>query len=103
MHQIPHGIPGQLNIYVLDRESDITSFGRHNRLLVSEEIRTGLIHIREDDIGLPESTEIDRMRVACKTYQRMHPANTRLELVEFVQYDDGRRKEFTYRQVPVRH
>lgn len=68
-----HGIPGQLNAYRLDAESDITGCGKHNRLLVFKNNRSGEIEIREDDIGLPWSTEEDRQKVACETYQRMHP------------------------------
>lgn len=101
--QQPHGVPGQINVCVLDADSDITSHGKHNRLLVFMDRQSGQIEIREDDIGLPWSTEKDRRRVACSTYQRMHPKNTRLiyqkseqspngkNVWHFYEIDNGRR------------
>jgi len=77
-HQEPHGVPGQFNVCVLDKDSDVTSFGKHNRLAVFLDRSAGSIEIREDDIGLPWSTEADRQKVACRTYQRLHPKNSRI-------------------------
>ena len=77
-HNQPHGISGQINVCVLDVDSDITSFGKHNRLLVFKDCKSGQIEIREDNIGLPFSTEKDRRRVANQTYQRLHPKHTKL-------------------------
>lgn len=71
----PHGIPGQMNIYVLDRDSDITGYGTHNRLTVFGD--GGLIEVREDLIGLPAATEAHRQRVL-RGWQRLHPRGTRL-------------------------
>lgn len=85
-----HGVPGQINVLVLDVDSDITSKGKHNRLLVFLDRQSGQIEIREDDIGLPWSTEKDCRRVACLTYQRMHPKNTRLIYQKSEQSPNGK-------------
>lgn len=74
----PHGVPGQVNICVLDVDSEITSCGKHNRLLVFLDRTTNQIEIREDVIGLPMSTEKDRIKVANLWGQRMHPKGYRL-------------------------
>ena len=77
MKHEPHGVPGQCNIYTLDVDSEITSFGKHNRLLVFGN-RDGTVTIREDlREDLPLSTEVDRQRAA-KGYQRIHPRFSRL-------------------------
>lgn len=73
-----HGVPGQLNVYKLDVDSDITGIGKHNRLMVFKNHRSGDIEIREDDIGLAWSTEEDRQIVACETHQRMHPQGSNI-------------------------
>lgn len=88
--QQTHGVPGQINVCVLDVDSGITSHGKHNRLLVFMDRQSGQIEIREDDIGLPWSTEKDRRRVACRTYQRMHPKNTRLNYQKSEQSPNGK-------------
>lgn len=79
--KVPHGVPGQLNICVLDTDSDVTDYGRHNRLIVMGDLGPGdkvvSVTIREDLRGLPLSTEEDRMRVAMG-WQRQHPQRTRL-------------------------
>lgn len=64
----PHGVIGQLNIYVLDRESSLTNFGRHARAIVFRDVATGRISIRVDrtnfDAGLPEPNRSDLMKLA---------------------------------------
>lgn len=81
MKQEHHGQPGHLNVFVLDQESEVTSFGKHNRLVVGREVDSGEIVVREDiKHGLSMSTEEDRQRVA-KGYQRMHPKGTSLKLI----------------------
>jgi hypothetical protein len=74
-----------LNVYTPDIKSDITSKGKHNRLLVFKD--GNAIEIREDYQGLPMSTESDRMRVANDTYQRMHGKGSYLNLVDVFDYD----------------
>jgi hypothetical protein len=76
-----HGVPGQINTFILDVDSEITSFGKHNRLLVFLDPQTGHIEIREDDIGLPSSSEEDRRKVANSSSQRMHPKSTKLSFL----------------------
>jgi hypothetical protein len=76
----PHGIPGQFNVYVLDRESDVTNYGKHNRLLVLGNVDNGQVMVREDHIGLPSATETDRQRVL-NGWQRQHKRGTRCVLV----------------------
>lgn len=60
-----HNMPGQLNGYVLDIDSSITSYGKHNRLLVGRGTgqEQNLVTIREDKRGFPLSTEKDRRKV----------------------------------------
>ena len=82
-----HGLADQLNIYTLDVESDVTSFGKHNRLVVFLDNATKHIEIREDIRGLPSSTEKDRQRVA-RGCQRLHPRGTRLRFVSSDQWTD---------------
>lgn len=60
-----HGVSGQLNVFVLDVDSVVTSYGEHNRLCVFLP-RGGEVYIREDLHGLPESTEAQRRTVALK-------------------------------------
>lgn len=75
-----HGVPGQLNGYVLDIESDITGYGKHNRLLVSGHPDGRQITVREDRRGLPNSEECDRQKVL-HGWQRSHPKGKTLRLV----------------------
>lgn len=100
----PHGVEGHVNVYVLDQESEITSYGKHNRLIVFFDRMSGCVEIREDILhGLPDSTEADRQRVA-RGYQRMHPKGSKLELLST--FDDesarGRWKCRWYRYAIVR-
>ena len=94
----PHGVPGQLNIYVLDKNADYTGFGKHNRLIVFKDIASGEIHVREDDIGLLPSTETQRQKVACKTFQRQHPRGSRLTLRKTEQ-DPARKAHWYFYQI----
>lgn len=96
-HQEPHRVPGQINICVLDKDSSITSRGKHNRLLVFYDRSAGTIEIREDDIGLPTATEEDRQRVACRSYQRMHPKGSRLAFLRSEQSPTGKSVWHYYR------
>ncbi len=95
-----HGVPGQVNVMVLDVDSDITSYGRHNRLLVFRGTgdESHLITVREDMRGLPMSTDDDRRRAA-RGWQRLHPVGTRLVHVGSEEYDamGGRSVEHVYR------
>jgi hypothetical protein len=76
---VPHGVPGQVNIFTLDKNSSITSFGKHNRLLVFGEVN-GNVSIREDlNTGPKLSNWEDRAKVASDSYQRMHPEGTWLK------------------------
>ena len=79
MNKDPQGEPGQIHVLVRDQESEITSHGKHNRLLVFRPVDAPYtISIREDILhGLPMSTEEDRQRVA-RGYQRLHPKGTSL-------------------------
>jgi hypothetical protein len=95
--QVPHGVPGQLNIYVMDVDSDVTGYGRHNRLTVTGSLDKKFITIREDDIGLPASTEDDRMDIANSQMRRLHPRGARLEFFSSVRYDNS--IDWTYRIV----
>lgn len=94
--QTPHGVAGQLNVYVLDKDSCVTRFGKHNRLIVTRNLAGTQIEIREDDIGLAWSDEIDRQYVACKTYQRLHPRNARLVFRETQESPDQRHRWHCY-------
>lgn len=75
-----HNVPGQLNRAVLDVDSDVTNFGKHNRLVVFRGIgdESDIITIREDLRDLPMSTEADRQRVAKRPGHRLHPRGSRL-------------------------
>lgn len=81
-----HWEAGHVNVLVRDQDSQITSYGRHCRLLVGRIVGTDTILIREDiKHGLPESTEQDRQRVA-KGWQRVHPRRARLKHVSSERY-----------------
>jgi len=70
-----------VNTITPDLESDVTGYGRHNRLLVSGTPGQREVTIREDiRPGLPMSNERDRMRVA-NGWQRQHPRGARLRYV----------------------
>lgn len=77
----PHGIAGQVNIYILDVDSDITGYGAHNRLLVFGDtiVRTQYT-VREDLRGLPLSTEAQR-RTVLNGWQRLHGRRVKLVYV----------------------
>lgn len=92
----PHGVAGQINICVLDKDSDITGFGKHNRLLVFGSQRS--ITLREDIRGLPLSTEDDRKK-CLNSWQRLHPKGITLEWESSVEYEghQGRSIEHSYR------
>ncbi|OGU24361.1 MAG: hypothetical protein A2580_09205 [Hydrogenophilales bacterium RIFOXYD1_FULL_62_11] len=89
MQQQEHGEKGHINVLIRDQDSEITSYGRHCRLLVFKDVETGLITIREDiKHGLPESSEADRQKVA-KGGQRMHPRNSKLVHVSSERYQSA--------------
>lgn len=104
-----HGEPHQLNHYVRDVDSDVTDYGRHNRLVVFGPSVTqpdpdgrNVVTIREDVHGLPMSTEEDRLRAA-NGWQRMHPARTRLVHESSTPYTGnlGECIEHVYRWTPA--
>lgn len=73
-----HGVPGQLNVVVLDVDSSVTNYGRHNRCVVMRDVaKPSEITVREDLRGLPLTTDADRRRVA-NGWQRLHPRGSRL-------------------------
>jgi hypothetical protein len=86
--KVPHNVPNQLNKSILDIQSCVTSYGKHNRLIVFCNLNYATVTIREDIRGLSLSNEDDRMQVACNTYQRMHPKNTSLVLTDKTEYED---------------
>jgi len=94
-----HNVAGQVNVYVLDVDSDITGKGRHNRLLVFRGTNDEghIVTIREDLRGLPLSSDADRRKVS-NGWQRMHPVGSRLEYVGSEQYTNrlGESIEHTY-------
>lgn len=91
-----HGIPGQLNVYYRDTETDITSFGKHKRVVIFLDPPTGHIQARVDQVDvegddqLPWPTLQQVMRVA-RGFQRMHPRGTvlRHRLIEGQEYQEG--------------
>ena len=93
-----HGVPYQLNVEILDVDSEVTCYGKHNRLLVFGDgpLR---VTIREDIRGLPMSTEADRQTMAKHPAHRMHGRDETLEHVASVEYTSplGRSIEHTYR------
>lgn len=88
-------IAGQLNIYVLDIDSDHTGFGKHNRLVVFGNPKQHRVEIREDLRGLPLSTEHDRQKFA-RGWTRQHPRNRRLRYIESIPDVRGRSIEHVY-------
>lgn len=84
-----HGVPGQLNVYVLDVDSEVTGYGRHNRLVVFGSLpgEPARITIREDVRGLPMSTDQDRRKVANHPGHRLHGNRARLTYVGSEPYD----------------
>lgn len=81
-----HGVDGQLNVVVLDVDSSVTNYGRHNRLVVMRDVADPtLLTVREDLRGLPMSTETDQRRAA-NGWQRLHPRWSRLEHLRSVPY-----------------
>lgn len=73
----PHGVPHQFNTCVLDVDSDVTGYGKHNRIAVFYSRQDQTIEAREDLIGLPLSTKLQRRKVMMG-WQRMHPKGTKL-------------------------
>ena len=93
-----NGIPDQLNVEILDVASEVTCYGKHNRLIVFGDgpLR---VAIREDIRGLPMSTEADRQTIAKHPDHKMHGKDETLEHVSSVEYASplGRSIEHTYR------
>ena len=95
-----HGEHGHLNVRVRDQESDVTGYGKHNRLVVFGPCGSDkLYEVREDRLwGLPDSTEADRQKVL-SGWQRQHPKGTRLQLTSTT--DTGGSVWFEYEAVPT--
>lgn len=75
-----HGLSGQINAYIRDIDSDITGFGKHNRLIVFGDLEGKSVTIREDLRGLPMSTERDRRKIV-NGWVRQHPRGSKLVYV----------------------
>ena len=93
-----HGVPDQLNVMILDVDSEITCYGKHNRLIVFGPSPMQ-VTVREDIRGLPMSTEADRQTIAKHPDHKMHGKDETLEHVSSVEYASplGRSIEHTYR------
>lgn len=81
--KVPHGQPDNVNICVLDVDSDITGFGKHNRILVSLQHNGARkkITAREDILhNLNMSNDAQRRKVM-NGWRRMHPKGTTLTYV----------------------
>lgn len=89
MERERHGVPGQLNVYVLDVDSEVTSFGKHNRLVVFRGTgdESDLLYLREDVRGRPMTTETDRRRIARHPHHRLHGRRVRLTHLSSTPYD----------------
>lgn len=61
-----------LNYFTKDEDSEITSYGKHNRLLVFYDKKNQRIEVREDDIGLPAAELGDAIKIAMGKH-RVHP------------------------------
>jgi hypothetical protein len=94
-NEVGHGVPGQLSIYVLDADSDITNYGQHNRLLVFADLKAKLITVREDLIGLALTTPAERHAVAHGRL-RVHPRGASLKPLKSIAHDDKRSIDHTY-------
>lgn len=93
MNRDMHGVPGQLNAFVLDVDSIVTGYGAHNRLVVmGPALGSGerLVYIREDLRGLPLSTDAQRRTVAGHPAERMHPHGKHLTHVSTSALYEGR-------------
>jgi len=82
-----HNVPFQRNLYVLDRDAEYTSKGKHKRVVVSmardrSEV-TGRVDAVEGDEDLPWPTDAQVLRI-CKV-AKMNPPRTKLvfQRVEF--------------------
>ncbi len=84
-----------LNTNLPDLESDVTSYGAHNRLIVFADVHEPLVTIREDRQGLPMSTETQRMKVA-NSWQRMHPRWAILTLRNVTEYNNSVFYDYDY-------
>lgn len=57
-----HHVPGQLNIYVLDKDSEVTGRGQHNRIRVGLDVETRLLEADEDCGTGPRLATLDEIR-----------------------------------------
>jgi hypothetical protein len=69
-----------LNHFVKDEDSDVTSHGKHNRLVVFYDKAWAKVEVREDDISLPAASLEDAKRAAMGP-RRVHPRGTFLRYV----------------------
>lgn len=90
---LPHGIPGQLNVYVPDVASYRTSYGAHNRLVCG--LAGESVYIREDRRGLSDSTEAQRLAVLHVDWPGI-----KVRLRKRSESDDGRTVEYDYDHLP---
>lgn len=92
----PNGRPS-VNVYTSDLESDITRYGKHNRIIVLGDPEGRNVIAREDDIGLRSPTETEQRRVLMG-WQRQHPRGTRLRYAGSETYacDGGASVDHTY-------
>lgn len=92
----------QLNVNVLDVDSSITNYGRHNRCIIMRDVADpSELLVREDLRGLPLTTDADRRRVA-NGWQRLHPRGSRLVYESSTRYTTsnfGESIEHIYRVV----
>lgn len=85
----PHGMPGQLNIYVPDVASYRTGYGAHNRIVTG--VASDGVLMREDRRGLPDSTETQRVAVLRREWPGM-----RVKLRSREESEDGRTIYYDY-------
>jgi hypothetical protein len=95
----PHEMPGQLNVFIADADSDVTDCGRHNRIVILG--GASIITAREDIRSLPLSTDAQRRKVM-DGWQRLHPRGTRLEYLGSTQYTTAAGESIDHRYQIIR-
>lgn len=93
-----HGVAGQLNVLVLDKDSEVTGFGKHARCRVGRAVDGDRLLTVTADLDAPGSTKLPEPDIEQAEYLAheffAHP--TRLKLVNREYWEDSRGRHLDY-------
>jgi hypothetical protein len=93
-HRMPHGVPGQINGYTLDRDSVITGYGKHYRVL-GVHPSGDTLEIRVDHTGGPRMPTVAEVLAVARKDQYLRGEWSYQHTTETVS-SDGRYPDATW-------